>query len=70
MLYINASNSGIFLHTALYTLQEVVQGGTGLTFIAFPEALSRMGDAAPVFAMAFFLMMFTLGLDSEVGEHA
>jgi SNF family Na+-dependent transporter len=38
--------------------------GARQAFVAFPEALSLMGAAAPVFSVAFFAMLFTLGIDS------
>jgi SNF family Na+-dependent transporter len=40
--------------------------GPGLIFVAYPAALARL-PAGPVFSVLFFLMMFTVGLDSQVG---
>lgn len=39
------------------------QSGPGLAFVVFPEALSLM-PLAPVFSLFFFLMLFSLGIDS------
>ncbi|XP_048729154.2 sodium- and chloride-dependent glycine transporter 1-like isoform X2 [Ostrea edulis] len=45
-------------------VSEVAQGGPGLAFIVYPEALSRL-PIAPMWAVLFFIMMATLGFGSE-----
>ncbi|KAL5022464.1 hypothetical protein ScPMuIL_001619 [Solemya velum] len=40
--------------------------GTGLAFIAFTEAINQF-PVAPLWSVLFFLMLFTLGLDSMFG---
>ncbi|XP_071947592.1 sodium- and chloride-dependent neutral and basic amino acid transporter B(0+)-like [Antedon mediterranea] len=45
-------------------VDEVVDQGFSLAFIAYPEALARM-PAAPLWAILFFAMLVTLGLDSQ-----
>lgn len=47
------------------TVDKVVSNGFGLAFIAYPDALSKIGGDV-VWCMIFFLMAFTLGLDSEM----
>ncbi|KAL5007638.1 hypothetical protein ScPMuIL_016444 [Solemya velum] len=46
------------------TVDKVVDGGPGLAFEAYPEALVRM-PVAPMWSIFFFLMMATLGFGSE-----
>jgi len=45
-------------------LDEIVQGGQGLAFIAYPTALARL-PVPQVWSIMFFFMLFLLGLDSE-----
>ena len=40
--------------------------GTGLAFIVFTEAINQF-PWAPFWSVLFFLMLFTLGIDSEFG---
>jgi solute carrier family 6 (neurotransmitter transporter, glycine) member 5/9 len=54
-------------HAAHITQQEVadtVTSGTGLAFIVYPFAVTQL-PGAPFWAVIFFLMLLTLGLDSE-----
>ncbi|XP_063712048.1 sodium- and chloride-dependent creatine transporter 1-like [Symsagittifera roscoffensis] len=46
-------------------ISEVAEGGPGLTFIAYPKALSLMPFGAKLLTGAFFLMILFLGLDSQ-----
>jgi neurotransmitter:Na+ symporter, NSS family len=45
------------------TVEDVVQAGPGLAFVAFPAALELM-PASSFFSVLFFLMLLTLGIDS------
>ncbi len=46
-------------------IKDVAQQGSTLVFIVYPEAIATM-PWAPVWAVFFFLMLLTLGLDSSV----
>ncbi len=46
-------------------MRRVVTQAKGLAFITYPEAILHM-PFPPIWAVLFFAMLFTLGLDSEV----
>ena len=46
-------------------VKDVVSAGSGLAFIIFPFAVTKL-PFPPFWAIIFFVMMLTLGLDSEV----
>lgn len=43
---------------------EVVSGGLGLAFVAFPTAIALLPAGGQIVGMIFFLMLLTLGIDS------
>ncbi|XP_033097599.1 sodium- and chloride-dependent neutral and basic amino acid transporter B(0+)-like [Anneissia japonica] len=55
---------GFMAHELGRDVSEVVDQGFGLAFIAYPDVLGRM-PFAPVWAVLFFLMLLSLGLDSQ-----
>lgn len=49
-------------------LDQVVDKGPELAFIAYPQGLSEMPGAS-FWSICFFVMLFTLGLDSQVSYY-
>ncbi|CAB3999928.1 Sodium- and chloride-dependent GABA transporter 1 [Paramuricea clavata] len=49
------------------SVTEVASQGPGLVFIAYPEALSKL-PIPQFWSVIFFLMLITLGLDSQFGQ--
>merc|ERR1712128_134713 len=45
-------------------VKDVIKGGTGLAFIAYPEAVANM-PVPQLWSFLFFAMLITLGLDSQ-----
>lgn len=45
-------------------VSEVVSGGIGLAFVAFPKIISSMGDAGTIIGVLFFASLFIAGLTS------
>lgn len=48
-------------------INEVVEEGPGLVFVVYPEAIATM-PGSTFWAIIFFMMLLTLGLDSSVGS--
>lgn len=56
---------GYLAHVTQQEVSQVVSSGSGLSFIVFPFAVTKLPGAS-FWAVIFFLMMLTLGLDSQV----
>lgn len=59
---------GALAHFYDQDVEDVVDSGTGLAFVVYTRAVETL-PAAPLWAILFFLMLITLGLDSEVREN-
>merc|ERR1711915_130328 len=55
---------GFMAKQASLPVEEVIKGGTGLAFIAYPEAVTQM-PVPQLWSFLFFGMLITLGLDSQ-----
>ncbi|CAK9808586.1 Sodium- and chloride-dependent glycine transporter 2 [Anthophora quadrimaculata] len=55
---------GFLAHQLGTPIEEVIQSGTGLAFIAYPEAVARM-PLPNLWAVLFFFMLFILGIGSQ-----
>lgn len=53
-------------HKQNKTIDQVGLEGPGLVFVVYPEAIATM-DFSAFWAIVFFLMLITLGLDSTFG---
>ena len=45
-------------------IEDVVEGGPALAFVAFPDAIGKMSWCPQLWSFLFFAMLITLGLDS------
>ncbi|XP_043244529.1 sodium-dependent dopamine transporter-like [Amphibalanus amphitrite] len=57
---------GYMSHISGKPIESVAQEGPGLVFIVYPQAIATM-PFAPLWAILFFMMLLTLGLDSSFG---
>ncbi|KAJ4442665.1 hypothetical protein ANN_04254, partial [Periplaneta americana] len=58
---------GNLMHeTGKKDIRDVVQGGTGLAFVSYPDAIAKFDAVPQFFSVVFFLMLYTLGIGSAV----
>lgn len=57
---------GYMAHMSAQPVSEVVSGGIGLAFIAFPKIISSLGSGATAFGMLFFGALLVAGITSLV----
>ncbi|KZC05850.1 Sodium- and chloride-dependent glycine transporter 2 [Dufourea novaeangliae] len=55
---------GFLAHEMQVPIDDVVESGTGLAFVAYPEAVVRM-HFPNLWAVLFFVMLFILGISSQ-----
>lgn len=53
--------------TGTSDITAVVQGGTGVAFVSYPDAIAKFELVPQVFAAVFFFMLFVLGIGTNVG---
>ena len=58
---------GFMAKTQGTSVPELVTSGSGLAFVVYAEAVTNM-PYPPVWALLFFFMLITLGLDSQVSQ--
>ena len=59
---------GYMAHASGKLVKDVATEGPGLVFIVYPEAIATM-PGSTFWALLFFMMLLTLGLDSSVSQY-
>ncbi|XP_055895528.1 sodium- and chloride-dependent glycine transporter 1-like isoform X2 [Biomphalaria glabrata] len=57
---------GYMAHATDTAINQVVDQGPGLIFVVYPEAISKL-PVPQLWSVMFFLMIFTVGIDSQGG---
>lgn len=57
---------GYMAHQQQVNIKDVATEGAGLVFVIYPEAISTLFGST-FFAIVFFIMLLTLGIDSSMG---
>lgn len=58
---------GYMAHASNQSIEQVATEGPGLVFIVYPAAIATM-PYSTFWALIFFMMLLTLGLDSSVSD--
>lgn len=58
---------GHLAHLLGVDIKEVTSSNIALAFIAYPETISKIDFCPQFFSMMFFIMLFTLGIGSNIG---
>lgn len=58
---------GYMAHKSGQNIEDVATEGPGLVFVVYPAAIATM-PGSTFWALIFFMMLLTLGLDSSVGK--
>ena len=57
---------GFMAHEQGLPVEKVAEKGPGLAFIAYPKAIAQMPSVPQLWSVAFFLMILTLGMGSQI----
>jgi len=60
------STLGFVAHSAGVPFTKVAEGGPGIAFVAFPQAISQMPAFQVALGVLFFLCIFVAGLSSSI----